>query len=71
MGEDRYSVDVPEEEEFCKVCKLPTNSPLAVCQIFVDAYGGVWLGTNDGTKVVIPAEWRKLAGKWVREGSYR
>ena len=66
-----YSVSVPEDTDMCKICTLPTVSPLCVKNVHVDALGGVWMETVDGTRVVIPAEWRKLVAKWVREGTYR
>jgi ligand-binding sensor domain-containing protein len=63
-------VEQPEEEEFCQVCTLPTTDPLCVQHIHIDVEGGVWLTAVDGSMVVIPAQWRKLAAKWVREGTY-
>lgn len=65
------SSTLPPEEEFCRVYRYRTTGDSTVAALWVDAMGGVWLESNDGQKVVVPAEVRKLLAKRLRDATFR
>ena len=62
---------LPPEEEFCRVYHNRTTGDSTVAALWLDAFGGVWLESNDGQKVVVPGEVRKLLAKRLKEANYR
>jgi len=61
----------PEEIEYSQGFKYDTTGACTIAHLWADAEGGLWVESNDGQRVVIPAEVRKLVAKRVRDTLFR
>ena len=66
---------LPEDEDYSKEYKysylniLP--GPCTITLFWIDMYGGAWLESSDGQRVLIPMEIRSLLAKRIKEGRFR
>jgi hypothetical protein len=62
---------LPEEDEYSRTYEYGTTGACTIRELWVDGNGSCWLESNDGQRVVVPAEIRNLIAKRVRETKFR
>lgn len=61
----------PADPDYAQEYRYTTDGGCTVRALWVDMNGSAWLETNDGQRVVVPAELRRLIAKRIREGKFR
>lgn len=63
--------DVPKDPDYSAQYEYSTTGPCCIARLWVDHEDGLWLESNDGQRVVIPRDGRKLVANRVKGAMFR
>jgi hypothetical protein len=61
----------PEDTDYSQEFRYETDGACTLNRVWVDYEGGFWIESNDGQRVVIPIEFRKLITKKIKGLTFR
>lgn len=60
-----------DDPDYARATQFPGGAPSCVKSLWVDAFGGCWLESVDGQRILVPRGQRELASMEMRRKTFR